>query len=60
VKKELAFSDLKRAPGWGSPVTPPDFTDHLGKIIDVEWVDGSGNNAGTYKIDYWVDEVEFY
>jgi hypothetical protein len=60
IKKDLAFADLKRGSGWGSPVAPPDFTDHLKEIIDVEWVDGSGNNAGSYKIDYWVDEVEFY
>ncbi len=59
-KKVYAFTDLQRGSGWGSPVTPPDFTDHLKEIIDIEWMEGSENAAGTYKIDYWVDEVEFF
>ncbi len=60
VKKDLPFTNLKRGSGWGSPVSPPDFTDHLKEILDVEWVDANGNSQGNCKIDYWVDEVEFY
>jgi hypothetical protein len=60
VKKQLSFNDLQRQSGWGSAVTPPDFTDHLREIVDIEWMEGSGNTAGTYAIDYWVDEVEFF
>ncbi len=56
----FAFSDLKRQPGWGSIVTPPDFTDHLKEFKTIEWNDTAGNTAGTYAVDYWVDEVEFF
>ncbi len=55
-----AFADMKRESGWGSPVTPPDLTDHLKEFIDLEWANSANNAAGTYNIDYWVDEVEFY
>lgn len=58
VKK--AFNDFKRSPGWGSPVNPPDFTDHLNEIVDFEWNNSTGNTAGTAGVDFWVDEVEFY
>lgn len=58
--KSFSFSDLKRQSGWGSPVTPPDFTDHLKELMNLEWSHNSGNSAGTYNIDYWVDEVEFF
>ncbi len=60
VLKTYAFSDLKRQPGWGSPVNPPDFTDHLTEIKTIEWSHNSQNTAGTYPIDYWVDEVQFF
>lgn len=60
VKKDLAFGDMKRGAGWGSVVSPPDLTDHLREIVDIDWSNGSGNAVGTFKIDYWVDEVEFY
>jgi hypothetical protein len=56
----MAFSTFKRSAGWGSPVNPPDFTDHLAEIADFEWNNGSGNTAGTYGVDFWVDEVELY
>jgi hypothetical protein len=60
TQKTFAFSDLKRQAGWGSPVTPPDFTDHLNELMNLEWSHNSGNSAGSYNIDYWVDEVEFF
>jgi hypothetical protein len=60
TQKTFNFSDLKRQSGWGSPVTPPDFSDHLKELANVEWSHNSGNTAGTYAIDYWVDEVEFF
>jgi hypothetical protein len=60
TKKSIDFSDLKRQPGWGSPVTPPDFTDHLTELTTIEWQDDSGNTAGNYHVDFWVDQVEFY
>lgn len=58
--KSYAFTDLKRQSGWGSPVTPPDFTDHLKEIKTIEWSNSAQNKAGSYPIDYWVDEVEFF
>ncbi|HTC20913.1 MAG TPA: hypothetical protein VK859_08695 [bacterium] len=60
AQKSYAFGDLKRQPGWGSIVTPPDFTDHLKEIVTMEWSHNAGNTAGSYAIDYWVDEVEFF
>lgn len=59
IKKTYAFVDLKRE-GWGAPVTPPDLTDHLKEFISFSWSHSANNTAGTYNIDYWVDEVEFY
>ncbi|HEY5039900.1 MAG TPA: hypothetical protein VIJ93_12580 [bacterium] len=60
VQKSYAFSDLKREQGWGSPVVPPDLTDHLKEFIYIKWDHGGDNHAGTYKIDYWADEIEFF
>lgn len=54
------FTELPREPGWGSPVTPPDLVDHLKEFVYIKWDHGGDNNAGTYKIDYWVDEIEFF
>jgi hypothetical protein len=58
--KSYSFSDLKRLSGWGSPVNPPDFVDHLSKVVYLQWDHGTGNNAGAFTIDFWVDEVEFF
>src|SRR5579883_46703 len=55
-----AFGDLKRQSGWGSPVNPPDFTEHLKEFKTIEWNHNTGNTAGSSPIDFWVDEVEFY
>ena len=60
IQKKFSFSDLKRQSGWGSPVTPPDFTDHLKDIVFIQWDNNAQNTAGTFHIDYWVDEVEFF
>ncbi len=54
------FTDLKREEGWGESIDPPDFTDHLKEIIYIKWDHGTTNVAGTYNVDYWVDEVEFF
>ncbi len=54
------FSDLTRLPGWGSPVAPPELTEHLKEFIYIKWGHSADNAAGTYTIDYWVDEVEFF
>jgi len=59
TKKTYAFTDLKRE-GWGAPVTPPDLVDHLKELINFTWAHSANNAAGTYDIDFWVDEVEFY
>jgi hypothetical protein len=56
----MAFADLKRQSGWGGPVVPPEFTEHLAEIMGFEWSHSSGNVAGTTGVDFWVDEVEFY
>ena len=60
VLRSYNFADLKRESGWGSPVTPPDLTDHLKEFIYIKWDQSGDNHAGTYKIDYWVDKVEFF
>ena len=61
VPVKLDFkSAFKRSPGWGSPVNPPDFTDHLNEISDFEWNNATGNVAGSAGVDFWVDEVEFF
>jgi hypothetical protein len=59
-EKTFAFADLKQEEGWGDSVNPPDFTDHLKEVIYIKWEHGANNKVGTYNIDYWVDEVEFY
>ena len=56
----LNFKDLSRQAGWGSPVTPPDFVDHLKEFHGLEWSHNSQNVAGDYPVDYWVDEVQFF
>ena len=60
VSESYDFADLKREPGAGKAVSPPDLTDHLKEFIYIRWDHGALNTAGTYNIDYWVDEVEFY
>ena len=60
VQESYSFSDLKRGAGWGSPVSPPDLVDHLKEVVGLEWSHDAGNTAGSYPIDYWVDEVEFF
>lgn len=54
------FTELSREQGWGSPVTPPDLIDHLKEFIYLEWDHSGDNNAGTYNIDYWIDDVGFF
>lgn len=58
--KSYKFTDLKRGAGWGSSVIPPELVEHLKEVIGVEWSNNAQNTAGTYHIDYWVDEVEFF
>jgi hypothetical protein len=60
VLRSSEFVDIKRESGWGSSVTPPDLVDHLKELVNLQWQHGANNAAGTYKIDYWVDEVEFF
>lgn len=57
---KLAFNDFKRGAGWGSPINPPDIADHLNEIIDIEWSDTANNTAGSYGVDYWLDDVTFF
>ena len=60
IQMSSSFADLKRESGWGSPVTPPDLTDHLKEFITIKWDHSANNAAGSYTIDYYVDEVEFF
>ncbi len=60
VAESYSFADMKRESGWGDPVSPPDLTDHLKEFISLIWANSANNTAGTYNIDYSVDEVEFY
>ncbi len=60
IQKTYAFADMKRESGWGSPVTPPDLVDHLKEFITIKWDHSANNAAGSYAIDYYVDEVEFF
>jgi hypothetical protein len=55
----LKFTDLTRE-GWGAPVTPPDLVDHLKEFINISWNNSANNTAGSYPIDFWVDDVEFF
>jgi hypothetical protein len=55
-----SFGDLKRQSGWGGAVIPPDLVDHLKEVVGLEWAHDAGNSAGSYPIDFWVDEVEFF
>ena len=59
AKYTLVFADTKRE-GWGGPVTPPDLVDHLTEFVSLTWTHQGNNVAGTYNVDYWVDEVEFF
>jgi hypothetical protein len=59
-QKSFRFSDLKRESGWGSPVMPPDMTDHLAEFLALQWSHSGTNVPATFPIDYWVDEVEFF
>jgi hypothetical protein len=60
ILKSYKFSELTREAGWGSPVVPPDLTDHLKEFIYIKWANSGDNHAGSYKIDYWVDQVAFF
>jgi hypothetical protein len=60
VKLDFKFNDLTREQGWGSAVTPPNLSDHLQEFIYLKWESGANNVKGTFNIDYWVDEVEFF
>ncbi len=54
------FGDLTREQGWGATVTPPNLPDHLQELIYIKWEHGANNVKGTFQMDYWVDEVEFF
>lgn len=60
VAETYSFADMKRESGWGDPVSPPDLTDHLKEFISLIWANSGNNVAGSYNIDYSVDEVEFF
>lgn len=60
VLSSYSFADLTREQGWGGPVTPPELIDHLKEFIYMKWVHAANNAPGTYNINYWVDEVEFF
>jgi len=60
TQNSYSFNDLKRQSGWGGAVIPPDLVDHLKEVVGLEWSHDAGNTAGSYPIDYWVDEVEFF
>ncbi len=60
AQNSYSFNDLKRGTGWGSAVIPPDLVDHLKEVVGLEWSHDAGNTAGSYPIDFWVDEVEFF
>jgi hypothetical protein len=59
-RMSYAFTDLKRQSGWGSAVLPPELNEHLKEFVGFEWAHNAGNTAGSYAIDYWLDEVEFF
>ena len=58
--KSYGFGELKRETGWGSPVMPPDLTDHLTEFLDLQWVNSGQNVPARYNVNYWVDEIEFF
>jgi hypothetical protein len=59
VVYNFKFTELTRE-GWGAPVTPPDLVDHLQEFINASWNNSANNVAGSYPIDFWVDDVEFF
>ncbi len=60
VQLSFKFGDLAREQGWGSTVTPPNLPDHLMDFMYLRWEHGANNVKGTFRMDYWVDEVEFF
>jgi len=60
TQESFDFADLTREEGWGAPLEAPDLTDHLKEFLYLQWYHGANNTPGTYNIDFWVDDVEFY
>jgi hypothetical protein len=54
------LKSLVREEGWGATLDSDDFMDHLKEVVYIKWENGTNNVPGLYKIDYWVDQVEFY
>lgn len=59
TKQALAFSSLTQE-GFGISPSPADLDGNKDHLFWMQWNHGGGNVAGSYTIDYWVDNVEFY
>lgn len=53
------FAAMSQA-GWGTPVSPPGLVNHLDEITFIQWIHDHNNDIGSWWIEYWVDEVEFF
>ncbi len=60
VAESFDFKSLNREEGWGATLDSDDFMDHLKEVVYIKWENGTNNVPGLYKVDYWVDRVEFY
>jgi hypothetical protein len=60
AQENFDFKAMTREEGWGATLDSDDFADHLKEVVLIKWENGTNNVPGMYKIDYWVDKVEFY
>ncbi|HTA76075.1 MAG TPA: hypothetical protein VK791_02840 [bacterium] len=60
TQQSFDFKALSREEGWGATLESDDFADHLKEVVLIKWENGTNNVPGMYRIDYWVDKVEFY
>lgn len=59
TKMVFNFSSLVQE-GWGLKPDPPDLPGNADHLFWLQWNHSGGNVAGTYNVDYWVDNVEFF
>lgn len=55
----FTWSQLKQE-GWGTAASPAGLANHLSKMILLFWKFDANNAAGTYYVDFWVDNIQFY
>ena len=54
------FTDLTRE-SWGNAITPSTLTgSNLQQVLWLMWEEGNNGTAGKAKVDFWVDQIQFY